>query len=119
MVVDDAPDLTRLYQRLLNQKGFNTVTADNGASALQLAEAAKPEIVLLDINLPDTSGLDLIKVMKAVPGLDKARYIALSGHASSVDERSSLAAGFDHHLVKPVSLNELMEVLGQYDAASA
>ncbi len=119
LVVDDAPDLTRLYQRLLNQKGFDTVTADNGANALQRAEEAKPAIVLLDINLPDTSGLDLIKVMKAVPGLDKARYIALSGHSSSVDERSSLAAGFDHHLVKPVSLNELMEVLGQYDAASA
>lgn len=119
LVVDDAPDLTRLYQRLLNQKGFDTVTAENGTSALQLAEKAKPEIVLLDINLPDTSGLDLIKVMKAVPGLDKARYIALSGHSSSVDERSSLAAGFDHHLVKPVSLSELMDILRQYDTASA
>ena len=119
LVVDDAPDLTRLYQRLLNQKGFDTVTAGDGASALQLAETAKPEVVLLDINLPDTSGLDLIKVMKAVPGLDKARYIALSGHSSSADERSSLAAGFDHHLVKPVSLGDLMKLLEQSDTATA
>ncbi len=115
LVVDDASDLTRLYQRLLNQKGFDTSTAGDGKTALQLAKTTRPEIVMLDINLPDMSGLDLIKAMKSVPGLQHSRYIALSGHAASADERASMAAGFDHHLVKPVSLGDLLRVIGQTD----
>lgn len=113
LVVDDAPDLTALYRRLLNQKGFDAVTADDGASALRIAQTIRPDIVLLDINLPDISGLDLIKTMKALPGLEGSHYIALSGHSSNSDERASLAAGFHHHLVKPVSLTALLSAIRQ------
>jgi len=111
LIVDDARDVCRSLQKLMQLKGFEAECAYTGATALELAATLKPSIVILDISLPDMSGLDLVKAIKALPGLTDAFYVALSGHAGPEHEQRSLDAGFHHHLSKPVDIDDLVQVI--------
>ena len=104
LLVDDHLDTLRILTRLLRRWGYNVTTADGVQSALQRASEEKFDLLISDLGLPDGSGRDIMKEVKASSQL---RGIALSGYGTDEDIRSSLEAGFEEHLTKPVSFQSL------------
>ena len=103
LIVEDDVDLADTLAELLAGRGFVTRVAHGGEEAVLAFAEFRPQVVLIDISLPQMSGLDLARRLRAI-GAD-ARLIALSGSGRREDEEASLASGFDIHLVKPVQLD--------------
>ena len=85
----------------------------DGFSALEQARTFKPEIVLSDISLPRMDGYRLAHELRLLPGLERIRLIAVSGYGQAEDQRRSLEAGFELHLLKPVAPETLAEILSE------
>jgi CheY-like chemotaxis protein len=102
LVVDDNEDAALMLSYALSAKGHDARTAHDAASALQLAAEYQPQAALLDIGLPIMDGHELAVRMRKIPGLERILLIALTGYGQDSDRARTQAAGFDHHLVKPV-----------------
>ena len=109
LLVEDHDDTARIMKRLLKADGYEVDLAGNVAAALTLVEAQPFDLLLSDLGLPDGSGLDLMRAIRT-KGLDLPG-IALSGYGQENDFKQSREAGFAHHLVKPVDLPELHQVI--------
>src|SRR5690606_21447225 len=112
-VVDDNLDARELMAQLLRQLGHVTYTAGSGAQALAIAIQEKPSLALLDIGLPQMDGYELARRLRALRGLGPLRLLATTGYGQPVDRERSQAAGFAAHLVKPVTLETLTELIGR------
>jgi CheY-like chemotaxis protein len=113
LVEDNKPTSTMMEKILTNKLGHSVITASSVREALDCAAKHSFDIVLCDIGLPDGNGLELFSILKSKYGL---RGIALSGFGTEADKKKSLEAGFEHHLVKPVSLSDLEQTLSaMYD----
>jgi CheY-like chemotaxis protein len=113
LVVDDNVDTATGLARLLTRRGYIVQVAYDGNSALAAARKLSPAIILLDIGLPGIDGYDVARHLREDPRCSNALVIALSGYGQDEDRRRSRAAGFDHHLVKPVSFDEVRTLLAQ------
>jgi CheY-like chemotaxis protein len=120
LVVDDLAASAALLARLLENLGPHQIrTAGDGAAALAIAAAFEPEIVLLDIGLPQMSGYEVAQRLRQLPGRGPLLVVALTGYGSEDDRRRSREAGFDLHLVKPPSVSALRELLAHPKLAAA
>jgi signal transduction histidine kinase/ActR/RegA family two-component response regulator len=113
LVVDDNRDSAQTLALLLQFSGHEVRTAHDGLSALELAQAEPPEVVLLDIGLPKMNGLEVARRMRQDLGLKDTLLVALTGYGQDEDRRRSQEAGFDAHMVKPVDLDELHSLLAR------
>ena len=86
---------------------FEVQTAHEGLSALRVATAFQPELAVFDIGLPVMDRYELAARLRRIPGLDKLPLIAVTGYGQASDRDRAAAAGFDHHLVKPVEVSAL------------
>jgi CheY-like chemotaxis protein/two-component sensor histidine kinase len=111
LVVDDNIDAADLVAATLSALGHHAEVAHDGPSALAVASRMRPNIALLDIGLPVMDGYELARRMRELPELRHVRLIALTGYGTESDRMRSLEAGFDEHLVKPLALERLEEVL--------
>jgi CheY-like chemotaxis protein len=111
LVVDDNADAADSLSTLLMFQGHQTQVAYSAKEALTCVETFTPDVGLLDIGLPDMNGYELAKKLRAISRLDSMRLIALTGYGRAEDHQRTRAAGFDHHLVKPVDLTKLERVL--------
>ena len=111
LVVDDCPDTAESLRLLLSLKGHAVVAAHDGAEALAVARAFRPEVVLLDIALPGMDGYQVARRLRQEPGLEDVTLVAATGLVLDRDGRQVREAGFDRHLVKPFGPEELCEVL--------
>lgn len=109
LIVDDNTDAADMMEILLKKKGYTIRKAYNGKTGITTALDFDPEIVLLDLGLPDINGYEVLKALQEKLG--KRFYLALSGWGQEEDLRRSKEAGFDHHLVKPIDINSLNEIL--------
>jgi PAS domain S-box-containing protein len=117
LVVDDNEDAAMMLTMLLEASGYE-VSAENGSHAgLARALAERPDVCLLDIGLPDMDGYELARRIRASPGMASAGLIAITGYGQLGDKQKALAAGFDHHLVKPVNTEELAALLQAHATA--
>jgi two-component system, chemotaxis family, CheB/CheR fusion protein len=111
LVVEDDDDNRLLMAELLGLRGYTVLTAGCGEEALETIVEKRPPIALVDLGLPDISGLEVARrARKQVPEAD-LYLVALTGHGQSQDRRATHEAGFDDHLVKPVALDVLERVL--------
>ena len=101
LVVDDNVDAAETLQALLEMNGHVVTAVHDGATALLQATALLPQVVFLDIGLPDMTGYDAAEAMRRIEGMERATLIALTGWGAEQDRRRSSQAGFDHHLTKP------------------
>jgi PAS domain S-box-containing protein len=113
LVVDDSHDIATSTADLLAILGHETFIAHDGEEAVALVKSVKPSVVLLDIGLPKRSGHEVAKWIRAQPGGADLLLIALSGWGQKEDVRKSREAGFDMHLVKPVELDTLSEIISR------
>jgi two-component system, OmpR family, response regulator len=111
LVVEDNPDGAETLARLLRMSGHEVRTALDGPIALEIADAFRPEIVLLDIGLPGMSGYEVATLLRQLPGMATALLVALTGYGQERDRDLSRQAGFDQHLTKPVDHQALLRLL--------
>ena len=108
LVVDDHPLLAKLTGRSLARLGCDVDVAGSGRDALALVEGRVPDVVILDLELPDVSGWELCRELSARKQLAGCRFVAYSGSEDSHDETAIQQAGFDAFFVKPASPEELL-----------
>ena len=111
LVVDDNADAAAMLCMLLKAAGHEVMVEHAGAEALALARAWRPQACLLDIGLPGMSGLELAQHLRADAATGAAVLIAVTGYGQESDRKDALAAGFDHHLVKPIDTRKLALLL--------
>lgn len=112
LVVDDALDIVRTSAILLQYAGFEVRTASSGREALKVAAEFHPQIALLDVGLPDLDGYEIARRLRADLTLPMMTLIAITAYGRDEDRMKAKAAGFDHHLVKPVHFNNLLSLIG-------
>jgi len=109
MCVEDNPVNMLLVSELLSLRpGVRLVCAVDGRSAIALALGERPDVVLLDLQLPDIGGLDVLRHLRAEPALARTTFIALSANAMPVDIAAARAAGFDDYWTKPIDFNRFL-----------
>jgi CheY-like chemotaxis protein len=109
IVVDDDSKVRLLLERAFRPPEFETHTFPNGAAALGRVAQIRPDCVVSDILMPEMDGESLVRALRAVPGLERVPFIALSATRSEARIRAVLAAGADAFLLKPIPLRELVE----------
>lgn len=112
LVVDDNRASARMTQMLLESVlEHETALAHDGPGAVESAQIFRPHVVLLDIGLPGMNGYEVARRLKELPGMQDVILVAMTGYSTEEDQRRALEAGFDHHLVKPASVDALRAML--------
>ena len=112
LYVEDNPANIRLMEALTeNIDGLNLMIAINAYEGIKMAKEKKPDIIILDINLPDMNGVDVFKKLNSLVETSKIPIIALSAAASKSDIQKGLSAGFKYYLTKPMVLNEVISAI--------
>ena len=111
LVVDDNEDAAMLMADSLERAGYTTRVAHDAGEAIAAVREWHPRAAILDIGLPVIDGYELARRLRAQPGLDRLFLVALTGYGQASDRERALAAGFDHHLVKPVTSAAIRAVL--------
>jgi CheY-like chemotaxis protein len=111
LVVDDNTDAAVSLATLLRLQGHEVRVAHDGAAALALASSFLPDMVFLDIGMPQMDGYEVARLLRKQPGLESVVLAALTGWGQEEDRRRTAAAGFDHHLVKPPEPKALESLL--------
>lgn len=117
LVVEDNVASARTLALMLKKFWNHDVNvAYNGLQALELAERCRPQLILMDIGLPNMNGYDVARSIRAKTGSGKPLIVALTGYGQAEDRRRSQAAGFDDHLVKPVAADVLEAIFAKVDS---
>ena len=111
LVVDDNTDMAFGLKLLLQRWSYDVGLAFDGVEGLEVARTYRPDVVLLDLGLPRLDGCGLARQIRREPGLSQVLLVAVTGSGESEEQLRTRAAGFDHHLVKPIDLDSLQEVL--------
>lgn len=111
LVVDDNQDSASTMAILLRLMGNVTQTANDGLQAVEAASDFRPDVVLLDIGLPQIDGYEACRRIRQQPGGSDVVMVAVTGWGQDEDRMRSSEAGFDHHLVKPVDQATLEDIL--------
>jgi signal transduction histidine kinase/ActR/RegA family two-component response regulator len=113
LIVDDNVDAAAMLATLLELDGHEVSVEHDGRSGLQRARLDRPQVLLLDIGLPDMDGYQLAREVRKLPDLAGAVLVALTGYGQGQDRLEAERSGFDHHLVKPASMERISEILAQ------
>ena len=111
LVADDNVDAADTMCALLDASGYTTRIAYDGAEALAIAQQFLPQLALLDLGMPRMDGFETAHCMRALPALHGTVLVAVTGWGAESDRDRSRAAGFDHHLLKPASMQQVQEII--------
>lgn len=112
LVVDDSRDAAEALTEMLSMIGNDVAMAHDGVEAVERAEQLRPDVVLMDVAMPRLNGLDATRRIREQPWGRDMRIVALTGWGQDSDRASTVAAGCDGHLVKPVGFDEVVRLLG-------
>jgi two-component system cell cycle response regulator DivK len=113
LIVEDNEKNLKLVRDLLQFKGYRTLEAGTAEQAIALAGAHQPDLVLMDIQLPDLDGVSALGRLRADPLTAPLRVVALTAFAMQADRERFLQAGFDGYLVKPINIREFPDQIRQ------
>jgi CheY-like chemotaxis protein len=111
LIVEDHPDVRRVLTLSLRQLGYEILEAKTGGSGKALTLSENPDLVLVDVSLPDVSGLEIAKSLKQNPRTAEIPLVAISGHTEREMAAKALQAGMAAYLVKPIDTQELAKVI--------
>jgi CheY-like chemotaxis protein len=112
LIVEDHEDTRAMLRVYLEMSGCRVLEADNGATAVELAETARPDIILMDARLPVLDGLSATIRIRRNSSLDHIPIIAVSGNAAPHFKTQMIAAGCDYCLIKPLDFDQLTDLIG-------
>jgi two-component system cell cycle response regulator DivK len=108
LVIEDTEDNRRILRDLLSSVGFELIEAGDGESGVAMAAAEKPDLILMDMQLPIIDGYEATRRIKAIPALKAVPVIAVTSYALAGDEEKARAAGCDAYVAKPYSPRQLL-----------
>jgi two-component system, cell cycle response regulator DivK len=111
LVVEDFEDNRFMMRRLLEMSGYNVVEAVNGNQAVELAASVRPDIILMDLSLPQLDGLAATRRIRTQEGLGRVPIVAVSAHDSADFHAEALAAGCNEYVTKPIDFDQLVNLL--------
>jgi CheY-like chemotaxis protein len=111
LVVEDFEDNRFMMRRLLEMSGYRVVEAVNGKQAVEKAETELPDLILMDLSLPQLDGLAATRQIRARNGLGKVPIVAVSAHDSADFHAEALAAGCNEYVTKPIDFDQLVQLL--------
>jgi two-component system, cell cycle response regulator DivK len=114
LVVEDQEDLRAVLRDLLTGSGYEVVEAADGQAGIAIAKSERPDLILMDIQLPIIDGYEATRQIKADPNFKATPIIAVSSFAMKGDEEKARASGCDHYVTKPYSPMQLLRVIRQY-----
>jgi len=111
LIIEDEEDAAELFAEMMRVSGFHVVKTSSSAPALAIMTAEKPDVVLLDIMMPEISGLDILRQMRGDPALVNIPVVVVSARGMPTDIRHGLEAGASTYLTKPVGFFDLKEAV--------
>jgi two-component system cell cycle response regulator DivK len=114
LVVEDQEDNRRILRDLLTSAGFDMIAAENGEDAITSAQEGRPDLILMDIQLPILDGYEATRRIKADPDLKSIPIIVVTSYALSGDEEKARLAGCDDYVAKPFSPRQLLAKIKEY-----
>ena len=108
LVVDDSEDMRDLIQRLLERAGYRVVLAEDGQASLTQAKLYHPDLVLMDLSLPDMDGWEAVRHLRKMPEFRTTPIIAVTAHVSPREAERAMAAGCTAHIGKPFETKVLL-----------
>ena len=118
LIVEDHPEVRRALKLSLRHRGYDILEASTGCSGVALAKSERPDLLLVDLSLPDLSGLEIATVIKNNPQTTHIPLIALSGCSERDMALQALRAGVAEYLMKPVDIQRLVEVIERLTSLS-
>ncbi|MDP9348999.1 MAG: response regulator [Gemmatimonadota bacterium] len=111
LLVEDNDAIRNAFTILLEESGYRVLQAGSGNVAIQTARSELPDLVILDLGLPDVSGLEVARTLRARPETGAIPIVALTGRALEVDEEACMAAGCSGYLTKPIDTEQLLRLI--------
>lgn len=119
LYVEDNVDNRTLVRRILLSEDYKMLEAVNAAEALKVLESARPDLILMDINMPDMDGYTLTSKIKTIPGFERVPILALTANVMRGDKEKTLEAGCDGYIQKPLDIDQLIREVERFLARSA
>lgn len=114
LIVEDNELNMKLFRDLLEANGIDTVACFSGNEVIEIAQAEKPDLILMDIQLPEVSGLEVTKQLKELDELKDIPVVAVTAFAMKGDEQKIREGGCEDYISKPISVKLFMEVINRY-----
>ena len=111
LIADDELRLRKVIALYMTKTGHETVEAGNGAQAIELAKEEKPDAIVLDVMMPEMTGLEATKIIRSMPEFANTPIILLTANAREDDIKLGLESGADKYITKPFSPKELVEII--------
>lgn len=114
LYVEDNPDNRMLVRRILLSEDYSLLEATNASEALEVLKSNKPDLILMDINMPDVDGYTLTAQIKKMPGFESVPILALTANVMRGDREKVLEAGCDGYIQKPLDFDELLNEVERF-----
>jgi two-component system cell cycle response regulator DivK len=112
--VEDNADNRLLIKRLLMSEGYQVVEAENARQALDLLKGNQPDLILMDINMPDIDGYTLTSKIKEIPNMSKVPIVAITANVMRGDRERTLQAGCDGYIEKPINVDLFLDQVARF-----
>jgi len=113
LIVEDNPQNMRLVEMALSAKRYTLLEATNGEEALEMAKKERPDLIIMDVQLPKMSGLEVTRKLREIPEFNRTPIIAVTAYAMKGDEEKALDAGCSGYLSKPIRARELPNLIAK------
>ena len=114
LYVEDNPENRTLVRRILLSEDYSLIEAVNATEALEKIKTTKPDLILMDINMPDMDGYTLTAKIKTTPGFERVPILALTANVMRGDKEKTLEAGCDGYIQKPLDFDELLTEIAKF-----
>ncbi len=114
LYIEDNPENRMLVRRVLTAEGYVLIEAEDGPAGVRAAEENRPDLILMDINLPELDGYEVTSRIKTIPHLARVPVIAMTANVMQGDREKSLAAGCDGYIQKPIDIDVLPEQIATF-----
>lgn len=111
LIIEDEEAAAELFAEMMRVSGFRVLKTTNSAPAIEMMSSDRPDVVILDIMMPDTSGLDILRQMRADPELSGVPVVVVSAKSMPADIKNGMEAGASTYLTKPVGFLDLKEAV--------
>ena len=114
LYVEDNPDNRTLVRRILLAEDYSLIEATNAMDALRILQRQRPDLILMDINMPDMDGYTLTAKIRAMPGFERIPILALTANVMRGDKEKTLEAGCDGYIQKPLDIDQLIREVEKF-----
>jgi CheY-like chemotaxis protein len=114
LYIEDNPDNRLLVKRILLSEEYELLEARDASEALRVLESARPDVILMDINMPEMDGYTLTAKIKSLPGFERTPILAVTANVMRGDKERTLEAGCDGYIQKPIDIDQLIREIERF-----